>query len=139
MEILVIDGQGGGLGRQIVENLRKTFKDVEIMAVGTNVIATQAMMKAGADHAATGENAVVVACKTADIIIGPIGIAIADSIYGEISPRIALAVTRSSAKRVLLPMNQCGNYIAGVKQVSTSALIDECMQHIGEIMNKKCD
>ena len=91
MKILVIDGQGGKLGRTLVENIRKNFPDAEIMAVGTNSIATSAMLKGGADRVATGENPMVVACRNAQIIVGPVGIAMADSLLGEISPAMANA------------------------------------------------
>lgn len=103
-------------------------------AVGTNVLATQAMIKAGANQAATGENAVIVNCRTADVIIGPIGIVIADSLLGEITPRIAVAVAQSSAERILLPMNLCSNYIAGYTQINTSKLIEDCLARIGQVM-----
>lgn len=137
MNILIIDGQGGGVGRQIVENIKKTFPEQVVTAVGTNALAAQAMLKAGADHAATGENAVVVGCRTADIIIGPIGIAIADSLFGEITPKMALAVGQSNAVRILLPMNLCNNYIAGVDRINTSMLLNDCMEKIRELLSKK--
>lgn len=137
MNILIIDGQGGGIGRQLVENIKKEFPKQIITAVGTNALASQAMLKAGADHTATGENAVIVCCRTADIIIGPIGIAIADSLLGEITPRMALAVGQSNAVRILLPMNLCNNYIAGVARVNTSTIIDDCIVKIREILSKK--
>lgn len=86
MNILVIDGQGGGVGRQLVENIKKNYPSIEVTVVGTNALATQTMLKAGADHGATGENAVIVGCRTADIILGPLGIVIADSLWGEITP-----------------------------------------------------
>lgn len=130
MKILVLDGQGGGLGRQIVEGIRNRIKNCEITAVGTNVLATQAMLKAGADHAATGENAVIVACRTADIIVGPVGIVIADSLWGEITPKMSLAVAQSQAERILLPMNLCSNYIVGVSHNNTSRMIEECIVRI---------
>ena len=135
MKILIIDGQGGGVGRQLVEGIKNAFKDIEITAVGTNAFATQTMLKAGADHAATGENAVVVGCRTADIIVGPIGIAIADSLWGEITPNMALAVGQSNAVRIFLPMNLCNNYIAGVGKYTTSQLIDDCIKKIQEVRN----
>ena len=135
MKILIIDGQGGGVGRQLVEGIKNAFMDIEITAVGTNAFATQTMLKAGADHAATGENAVVVGCRTADIIVGPIGIAIADSLWGEITPNMALAVGQSNAVRIFLPMNLCNNYIAGVGKYTTSQLIDDCIKKIQEVRN----
>lgn len=137
MNILIIDGQGGGVGRQIVENIKKTFPEQTVTAVGTNALAAQAMLKAGADHAATGENAVVVGCRNSDIIVGPIGIAIVDSLWGEITPKMAMAVGQSRATRILLPMNLCSNYIAGVGKCTTSLLIEDCISKIREILTDK--
>lgn len=114
MKILVIDGHGGGLGRQIIAALKEACAGYRIHAVGVNSTATAAMLKAGADTAATGENAVIVGCRNADVITGPIGIVIADSLHGEITPAIAAAVGQARAKRVLVPMNQCDNVIVGV-------------------------
>lgn len=130
MNILIVDGQGGGVGRQLVESIKKAFPNQMITAVGTNAFATQAMLKAGADNAATGENAVIVGCRTADIIIGPVGIVIADSLYGEITPKMAMAVGQSNATRILLPMNLCQNYIVGAEKCSTSQMIEECIAKI---------
>ncbi len=136
MNILVIDGQGGGIGRQLVENIKKSFPNETVTAVGTNALATQAMLKVGADRGVTGENAAIVGCRNADIIVGPIGIAIADSIWGEITPKIALAVGQSSASRIFLPMNLCDNYVAGVEKIAVSHLIEDCILKIGEIIKK---
>ena len=97
MNILVIDAQGGGIGRQLVTAIREKMAEADITAVGTNTVATAAMLKAGADNAATGENAVVVNTRRADVIVGPIGIVIADAMFGEITPRMANAVAQSSA------------------------------------------
>lgn len=135
MKIIVIDGQGGGIGRQLVESIKKTIPNHEIIAIGTNALATQAMLKAGADHAATGENAVIVACRTADIITGPIGIVIADSLWGEITPSMATAIGQSQATRILLPMNQCNNYIVGIEDFSASNLLQQTLDKI----RKVCD
>lgn len=132
MKILVIDGQGGGMGSQLVENIKKRFPEAEITAVGTNTAATQSMLKAGANHAATGENAVIVGARTADIITGPVGIVIADSLYGEITPAMALAVSQSRAERVLLPMNVCSNFIVGVEKIPAAKLIEAAMDRIAE-------
>lgn len=134
MNILVIDGQGGRLGRKLVESIRKACPDTEITAVGTNSIATQNMMNSGcADHLATGENAVIVACRTAQIIVGPFGIATADAMLGEISPAMANAVAASPAYRVLIPMNLCSTYIAGVT-AGSAAILEDAMRRIRELV-----
>ena len=130
MNILVIDGQGGQLGGQIIKSLKINFSDIRIMAVGTNATATSTMLKAGAHQAATGENPVVVACRKADVIIGPIGIVIADAMLGEITPAMAVAVGQADAKRILLPMNKCDNLIAGVGDTNMSMLIDDVIQKL---------
>lgn len=135
MKILIIDAQGGGFGKQLVSAVKRSFSQLDVTAVGTNSIATSAMLKAGADHAATGENAVIVSCRKADIIAGPIGIVIADSLYGEISPAIALAVAQSDAKRVLIPFNHCDNIIAGVADTSAGKLIQSAIEEIGKLLN----
>lgn len=118
MKILIIDGQGGGLGRQLVTAVKEQYPEIEVLAVGTNSAATNAMLRAGADRAATGENSVVVASGQADVIMGPLGMVIADSMLGEITPRMALAVGRSRAKRILVPVSQCDNIVAGTQDVS---------------------
>ena len=128
MTILVIDAQGGGVGRQLISAIREKLPDVDVMAVGTNTVATAAMLKAGATHAATGENAVVVACRKADFILGPVGIVIADSLYGEISPAMALAVAQSAAKRILLPFNHCDNIIAGMSDLNMNSLVQSAVK-----------
>jgi len=125
MNILVIDGQGGQLGSQLVKAVLQQFKEVKIMAVGTNAIATAAMLKAGAHQASTGENPVVVACRKADVIIGPIGIVIADAMFGEVTPKMAAAVGQADAMRILLPVNKCDNLVAGVPDLSMSTLIED--------------
>ena len=130
MNILVIDGQGGGLGRQLVAALRAALPEAELMAVGTNSVATGAMLKAGADRAATGENAVAVACRHADVIVGPIGIVIADALMGEISPAMAVAVGQSAAKRVLIPVNHCDNIVAGVAELPVGALVQQAVEKV---------
>ena len=135
MTILVIDGQGGRLGQKLVESLRKSFPDAELLAVGTNTVATEAMLKAGADRAATGENAVVVSSRSADIIAGPLGIALADALMGEITPVMANAVASARAYRVLIPMNLCDTYVAGVEGSST-AIISDAVEHIKVLMGE---
>ena len=137
MNILVIDGQGGRLGRKLVESIRKTCPKAVITAVGTNSMATQNMMNSNcADHLATGENAVIVACRTADIVVGPFGIATADAMMGEITPAMANAVASSRAYRVLIPMNLCNTYLAGVIKGS-SAILEDAMAHIREISKEE--
>ena len=127
MNILVIDGQGGQLGSQLVKAILQQMKEVKVMAVGTNAIATAAMLKAGAHQASTGENPVVVACRKADVIIGPIGIVIADAMFGEVTPKMAVTVAQADAVRILLPVNKCDNLVAGVPDLSMSTLIDDVM------------
>lgn len=130
MEILVIDGQGGGIGRQLVGAIKAAKPEASVTAVGTNSMATSAMLKAGADRGATGENAVVVACRKAEIIVGPIAIVIADGLLGEITPAMAKAVGQSSAKRILIPVNHCDNIIAGVEDIAMGTLIQRAIEEI---------
>lgn len=136
MDILIIDAQGGGLGRQIITAIRKTYPDIIITAVGTNSVATSNMLKAGASHGATGENAVIVGCRNADLIIGPIGIAIADSLFGEVTPNMAVAVGQSKAKRLLIPINQCGNLVLGIQSLSVNDLISQILDFIQKELNR---
>lgn len=130
MTILVIDAQGGGVGKQLVTAIKQNIEGAYVLAVGTNSTATTAMLKAGADEAATGENSVMVGCRKADIIVGPIGIIIADALLGEVTPKMALAVTQSSAKRILIPFNHCDNIIVGIDDFSTGKLIKQAIDEI---------
>lgn len=132
MNILVIDGQGGRLGKQLIEAIRGTYAHAHIMAVGTNSIATAAMLKGGADEGATGENPVFVACRKADVIVGPIGIVIADSLLGEVTPKMAAAIAQANAKRVLIPMNKCDNLVAGVTSQPLSELVEDAVKKISQ-------
>ena len=132
-KVLVIDGQGGGLGRQLVSALAAACPEAELTAVGTNSLAANAMLKAGASRAATGENSVVVNCRHADIIVGPIGIVIADALLGEITPAMAAAVCQSGAKRVLVPINHCENYVVGVPDQPVSQLVEAAAQKVKEL------
>lgn len=134
MQIMVIDGQGGGMGRQLVSEIKAAFPDCLIRAVGTNSAATAAMRKAGADITATGENAVVVGARKAHVIVGPVGIVIADALHGEITPRMAVAVGQSDAKRILLPVNHCDNLVAGVGELSMGRLIENALELIRKTM-----
>ena len=128
--VLVIDGQGGGLGKQLVAALSTQCPEIRLTAVGTNSLAANAMRKAGAPRAATGENAVVVNCRSADIIVGPIGIVVADALLGEITPAMATAVCQSHATRVLIPVNHCENYIVGVPEQPISDLVAAAVQKV---------
>lgn len=134
MNIVVIDGQSGRMGQLFIERARAAGLTCPITAIGTNAIATAAMRKAGADQGATGENPVVVACRTADIIVGPIGILVADAMLGEITEKMVLAVGRSTAKKLLLPVNQCGNLIAGTQAMSLSRVMDEAVAMLKELL-----
>ena len=133
MNVLVVDAQGGGVGRQLVAAIKKQYPNVCVTAVGANSTAAAAMLKAGADNSATGENAVIVNCRRADVIVGPIGNVIADSLLGEITPAMALAVSQSNAKRILLPMNHCDNIVVGVSDLNLGKLIQQAVDKIGEI------
>ena len=134
MNLLIIDGQGGGLGKQLISAVKAQDSSIVITAVGTNALATGAMLKAGADFAATGENAAIVGCRNADVIAGPIGIVVADSLLGEITPKIAVAVGQSRAKRVLIPLNNhCDNLIAGVADSNLAHLCADAAKKILEL------
>ena len=135
MNILVIDAQGGGVGRQLVTAIKQNISKASVTAVGTNSTAASVMLKAGADHAATGENAVIVGCRNADIIVGPIGIIIADAMYGEVTPKMAAAIAQSSAKRVLIPFNHCDNLIVGVPDFSMGKLVQNAVEEIRKMMD----
>lgn len=135
MNILVVDAQGGGIGRQLVAAIKQNIPGAAVTAVGTNSAATSAMLKAGADRAATGENAVVVGARSADIIAGPVGIVIADSLLGEITPAMAAAIGQSRAKRILIPVNHCDNIIAGVPDLSVAALVQNAVDRISALSN----
>ena len=138
MNILIVDAQGGGVGRQLVLAICARFPDADITAVGTNAAATSAMMKAGASRAATGENAVVVCSRRADVIAGAIGIVIADAMLGEITPRMAAAVAQSGAKRILLPVSHCDNIVAGVAGQTVARLVDAAVQELEKLQAGSC-
>jgi hypothetical protein len=137
LSVMIIDGQGGKLGRQLCEGIKAALPQAEITAVGTNAAATATMMKGGADFGASGENAVVVGCRTADMIVGPIGIVIADALLGEITPAMAVAVGQSPAYKVLVPVNRCNNYIVGVPDKSMAALIGGAVATVRELAEKR--
>ena len=130
--VLIIDGQGGNMGRQLIEQLLlQSPITLEITVVGTNAIATANMLKASARvQGATGENAVVVAARNADIIVGPVGIVMADALMGEITPVMANAVAQSRAYKVLLPVNKCNHFIVGIRDDSMSQLVQQAVREV---------
>lgn len=123
MHILVIDGQGGQLGAQLIKAVLAQFTDISIEAVGTNAMATAAMIKAGAKHAATGENPVMVACRKAD------------SLLGEVTPKMAVAIGQADATRILIPMNRCENLIAGIPDLTMTKLVEDTVTKLGRLIN----
>lgn len=136
MRVVIIDGQGGRIGQLLVERIREAALDCEVVAIGTNSIATTAMLKAGADRGATGENPVLVSCRDADVIVGPLGIIAADSLMGEITDKMAAAVAKSSATKLLLPVNMCNKIVAGTRSMTMSALISEAVTQLSELVNQ---
>lgn len=130
VKIVLIDGQGGRLGQQLAEAITAAALPCELLAVGTNSVATAAMLKGGARQGATGENPVLVACRDADVIVGPIGILSADSLLGEITPAMAVAVGQSKALKLLLPVGRCQNQVVGVGQYSMSELVKETVERL---------
>lgn len=123
MKIVVIDGQGGRLGKLLVEAVKDRIPQAEVVAVGTNGIATATMQKAGADYVATGENPVVRGVMDADVVLGPLGIVVAHSILGEVTPRIAEAVGGCRGKKILIPMNSCGVSVAGTQEMGLAGYV----------------
>ena len=133
MTILVIDGQGGKLGKLVCESITKKLPEIELIAVGTNTTATAAMIKGGAKKAATGENSICVMSKKADVIVGPVGIVIADALMGEITPSAAIAVGQSNAVKILIPSDRCGNTVVGIKAVGLAEMAEEALNKISDI------
>lgn len=137
MKIVVIDGQGGKMGRMLVEQIKKDFPEHDLIAIGTNSIATAAMLRAGADFGATGENPVVFNCADADIIVGPFGIVVANSLLGEITPLMALAIGQSKGQKVLIPINKCNNTVVGIQELPFNEYIKLAMDKVREIIVAK--
>lgn len=133
MRILIIDGQGGKMGAALTEQIKNTLPRVELIAVGTNSLATAAMLRAGADAAATGENPVVVNSLWADVIVGPIGIISANALLGEITPKMASAVSESHARKILLPVNRCAVTVVGVQEKTLTDYVREAVSLIAQI------
>lgn len=133
MNILIIDAQGGGIGKQVITAIKQNMPEAVITAVGTNTAATSVMLKAGADYGATGENAVIVGTRKADVIIGPIGIIVADSMFGEITPAMAMSIGQSNAKRILIPVSHCDNIVVGMRNLSIKELIEEVLTELHKL------
>ncbi len=130
MKIAVIDGQGGGIGKHIVEKVRRELPEVEILALGTNALATSMMLKAGANEGATGENAVVHNASKVDLILGPISIMFPNSMLGEMTPSMATAVSSSSANKVLIPLIRGPVELVGTKSEPLPHLIEELVGRV---------
>jgi hypothetical protein len=139
MKIIIIDGQGGKIGKVIVEELKRAIPEQQLIAIGTNSIATSVMLKAGADMGATGENPVIYNANDADIIIGSMGILVANAYLGEITPNMALAISKSKAEKILIPINRCNISIVGTQEIPYSEyakLIIEQVKNFIENMEK---
>lgn len=132
--LLIMDGQGGGVGRKIAERLVDENLSLELIAVGTNAAATSNMMKAKISAGATGENAWIYNCSSADIIVGPIGIILANSMHGEISPKMALAVAESNAKRILVPVPNRHLSIVGLPERTLTQYLDELVRMVKAVI-----
>ena len=133
-KIVIIDGQGGKMGAALTERLKEAVPQAEIIAVGTNSNATTAMLRAGADAGATGENPVVVNCADADLIAGPMGIITANALYGEITPRMAAAVSESRAQKLLIPVNRCSVTVVGVEELPLGEYVKLAGEKAKEIL-----
>ncbi len=127
-KVCVIDGQGGGIGATIIKRLKERFEEkIEVLALGTNAIATAQMLKARANKGASGSNAIVQTCKRADVIIGPVGIIMPNAMMGEVTPVMAEAVSSADAVKILLPLSQDNLEIVGVSGLPMPQLIDELL------------
>ena len=140
MVIMVVDGQGGGIGKALIERLKTAVgAEHELIAVGTNAMTTMGMMKGGAKNIATGENAVIYNAKRADIIVGSIGIISANAMLGELSPAMAAAIGESDAVKILIPLNRCGLRVAGVATDSLPAMMDDAVRMVVDYINKNSE
>ena len=136
MKILVVDAQGGGVGSRLIAGLRaQSLENAQIIAAGTNAAATAAMLKAGADAAATGENAVVYNSRRADLILGSLGILSANAMYGEIPPAMAAAVSGSDAVKILIPFSRCSVLVAGVAPATLESYIRQAVELAVQAVN----
>lgn len=136
-KIVIIDGQGGRMGKAVIEKLHELYPELETYAIGTNSIATSSMMKAGASYGATGENPAIVNAQDADIIIGPIGIVMANALLGEITPAMAAAIGASSAYKILIPVNRCNHFIVGCQNSTLSEYIQMVCEEVKKELEKE--
>ena len=134
--VAVVDGQGGGMGRGLVEAVKRTWPDLYVRALGTNALATAAMLKAGADDGATGENAIAVNAARADVVLGPVGAAVPHGLLGEVTPRMAEAVGASAAVKILLPSNRCGIRLAAGPAQPMQFYLDEAVRLLGQELDR---
>lgn len=133
MKVAVIDGQGGGIGRSTIEKIRENIVgNIEIIALGTNSLATANMIKGGAHRGATGENAIKVMSKQVDVIIGPIAIIVGNAMMGEITPLMAENIASSSAKKILLPMNKCNIHVVGTMGLKVNEMITSVIEELNK-------
>lgn len=132
MHVAVVDGQGGGIGRAIVERIRKEFPDITITALGTNSTATGQMVRAGADEGATGENAIIHNMQHVDVVMGVIGILNANAMLGELSPAMATAIGGSHTYKILLPINRCHIHVVSVRDIPLSVHLDNAVEALRE-------
>jgi hypothetical protein len=133
MKTVIIDGQGGSLGKALVTAIKSRFPQIEILAIGTNSIASNAMLRGGADAIATGENPVIVACRDAHVIIGPLGIIAADSLHGEITPAMALAISQSKARKILIPISKCNIDIVGRQDLPLGTMVEQTVETLAQV------
>lgn len=134
MKIVVMDAQGGGMGRLVVEGLKRELPDQPLIAVGTNALATAAMLKAGANQGATGENAVAVCAASADLIVAPIGMVLADAMLGEVTAHMAAAIGRSNAHKILIPVSRCQTTIAGMPKLTLAEAVSAAVAAVKEYL-----
>lgn len=132
MQIMVVDGQGGGVGRLLVQELRAAFEDATILAIGANAVATANMLKAGASGGASGENAICLNAARADVIVAPIGAYLANAMLGEITPAMAAALSTSRALRIAIPVSRCCVQVVGVQELPMKELIARAVERIQE-------
>ena len=137
MKIVVVDGQGGRLGKLLVEGVKARLPRAQVYALGTNSIATSTMLKAGADFGATGENPVIRGVMDADAVLGPVGIVVAHAILGEVTPAMAEAVGGCRAKKFLVPMNSCGVVVAGVKEQPLTTYVAQAVEQMAEFLGEE--